>query len=289
MSRRFRSRIRLTAVALALTILAAPAASAQSATRQNLKVQILRLPRLPVLETGTTTLEVLEDRGPEFQFWKRALFVDWRGTTLTRFFRWSTKAQATGAVWQVTRFPAGSGIKDWRNPPGLVASGQAGATPAAGRVTVFSVNFGPFAGIPVVRNPDGSVTRVVLPKGLIRDPQVYYVRVVPLGGRGQPLGPVSPPVEITVGTPPAQPPLTIRVETASRPVVRIRRYDPVRFQDPYAGNCSLVIKPFPAPGGLIKPVYTPGQKFCVTSKGGSKDGSFGAPPFPSPGCGPGRP
>jgi hypothetical protein len=119
-----------------------PAASpSKIQLQQHLPLQMLQLP-------SRTQLDILEDRGPEFRWWRKALFLDWRGDQyyLTPTFRWLTKEpKVASAVWQVSVFPFSSNTKNWQTPPGLVASGSLSKAPAPEQQEAFKIDFTQFA------------------------------------------------------------------------------------------------------------------------------------------------
>ncbi len=90
-------------------------------------------------------LEVWNGQGGEFNFYGPDAFIDWRRADLKWWFRWSDAGAGAKAVWQVCRFEPTVTTKHWKEPPGLVASGELGELPARGKTAGFSIDFAGFA------------------------------------------------------------------------------------------------------------------------------------------------
>ncbi|MGI5971580.1 MAG: S-layer homology domain-containing protein [Oscillospiraceae bacterium] len=98
-------------------------------------------------------------------------FIDGEGDQTRWFYYYlSNTSGAAKVVWQVAMSPFDGYANNWRNPTGLVASGEVPAS--AGE---FKIDFGSFSW-KYQGNP------------AIQDRKVYYVRAVPVTAAGQPIG-----------------------------------------------------------------------------------------------------
>lgn len=267
---------------------------------------MLRTPGVVFYLPTRTELDVLDDGGPEFRFWRKSLFVDWRSDYKLKSlpFRWTTKQpKVQSAVWQVGIFPFTPDTANWRRPAGLVASGSLTEVPAAGQYARFQVDFTAFAPRPpsaaavAAAGPRPIVgSRLVLPAGPARAratflrahrltyrqslpalagaggaPVRYYVRVVSLGVNGACLGTPAVPLEVTVGQTPDQPPVELvdpSMQNARHPVAVIAHYQPIRFEQPDALYHVIVTRD-PLAGVPLFSANSPyrvGQKLDLTPK-----------------------
>ncbi len=192
--------------------------------------------------------------------WGRQTFIDWSSPKLYRTFRWTTKADAASARWQVTQFPFTGQEKNWEKPAGLVADGKLSdlSKPVFGE---FVIDFARFAPLPATKKTPAvgkGATKPIEIKPIEIKPggsgdkspplrlvsaahtfvsRQYYVRVVPLDAQGQPAGAATNFVVVGYGVLPPSPKVEFRPEDLPKygdpgePVnVRILRYDPVRLQ-----------------------------------------------------------
>ncbi len=108
-------------------------------------------------------LEVWNGQGGEFSFYESDAFIDWTRPDLKWRFRWSEAGAGAKAVWQVCRFEPPAVTTNWKEPPGLVASGELSEVPAPGKVADFSIDFATFA----PRQPKEGPLRVVPERGAL--------------------------------------------------------------------------------------------------------------------------
>jgi hypothetical protein len=99
-------------------------------------------------------LEVWNGQGGEFNFYGPDAFIDWDRSSLKWWFRWSDAGPGAKAVWQVCRFEPPATTTNWKEPPGLAASGELSELPAAGRVVEFPIDFAAFAPKPPGKGPE---------------------------------------------------------------------------------------------------------------------------------------
>jgi len=98
--------------------------------------------------TSPTILEIREDRGGDFKYWRSEMVVELSGKqiTMTKLFHWKTTMTGVkSAVWQVSLFPFPNDMKNWDTPPGLLASGIVTEVPAPDMFAQFQIDFREFA------------------------------------------------------------------------------------------------------------------------------------------------
>jgi len=135
--------------------------------------------------SSTTKLEVLTlgSPGKDFEEWGSSHTISSPGNL---WFRWSTQDQGAGAArWEVTDKPIVP-LATLAQQPKLLASGPLAQVPAAGKVSLFQIDFSKFA---PATPPQGSQSHV------------YYVRVVPLDAQNKPVGMPSVSRKITYVAP----------------------------------------------------------------------------------------
>lgn len=99
-------------------------------------------------------------------------FIDKDGSNVRWFyFDMNNAPGVSKVVWQVSTAPFGGYTYNWKNPTGLVASGQVSAS-----AKEFSINFADFADKDTVASP------------IVQHKKTYYVRAVPVNASGQPIG-----------------------------------------------------------------------------------------------------
>jgi hypothetical protein len=108
--------------------------------------QFFELGILPM--PSPTVLEILEDGGGEFRYWRSEMVLELSGkqVTMTRTLHWKTNiTNLKSAVWQVSIFPFSSDLTNWDTPPGLLASGVVTEVPAPDTFAEFKIDFREFA------------------------------------------------------------------------------------------------------------------------------------------------
>jgi hypothetical protein len=95
-----------------------------------------------------TLLEIREDRGGDFRYWRSEMVLELSGNqiTMNRKFHWKTDLYGVkSAVWQVSLFPFPPNMTNWDSPPGLLADGKVTEVPAPDMFAEFLVDFRLFA------------------------------------------------------------------------------------------------------------------------------------------------
>ena len=108
--------------------------------------QFYKLGILPTI--SPTVLEILEDSGGDFKYWRSEMVLELSGLqiTMNRKLHWKTKMTGVkSAVWQVSIFPFPSSMTNWDTPPGLLASGNLTEVPGPDTFAEFKVDFREFA------------------------------------------------------------------------------------------------------------------------------------------------
>jgi len=119
-------------------------------------------PSAAVLSFSPIEVEILEDRGPDFRYWRSEMVLELSDNqyAMTRPVRWKTEfAGAKSAVWQVALFPYPASAKAWDSPPGLLATGVIKDIPQPGAYGEFPIAFLKFApGAPQTLKAPGTQT-----------------------------------------------------------------------------------------------------------------------------------
>ncbi len=153
---------------------------------------------------------------PEGPVYSRSPYalVDKAGDEI-RWFAFTLAApNVAKVVWQVSKSQYPGFADGWRTPPGLVASGE-----VSGTAREFSVNFGTVAAtaestaVAALPVPSPALPRPGLPgfpvtiaREIPKPQRAFYVRAVPVDGRGNPVGDPGPGVPVLYGEalPPAR-------------------------------------------------------------------------------------
>ena len=183
-------------------------------------------------------LKVWNGQGGEFNFYQGDAFIDWNRGDVKWRFQWTDAGPGARAVWQVCRFDPHAAAANWKEPPGLMASGDVNEVPAKGATGSFTIDFAAFAPKPPKKAPQSAAPaptgRLTLaPRAAMRatptpsataarstgamtmqasqlahvglrlagNPWTYYVRVVVLNAKGEPTGAISTSVAVHYGEP----------------------------------------------------------------------------------------
>ncbi|MHB1001182.1 MAG: hypothetical protein ACYC27_18215 [Armatimonadota bacterium] len=193
---------------------------------------------VPSLVSDNTTRLVLRRDSGEIHWVFTRFDVDWHKGDLNLKFGWkSDRKGIASAVWQVSEIRYASNLNDWKNPPGLLASGKSDL-PVDNSDAIFYVDLTKFAPKPpssftsiaamtsvnkaAIKNAMSLVGKKdkkdkknniflktsnipsVMKSKMDAEPavfpaHVYYIRLVPLDKNGKCAGQPSNPVEIHYG------------------------------------------------------------------------------------------
>jgi len=173
-------------------------------------------------------------KGPVYSDAPCASFIDRNGSSKILWFYFKLQnANAAKIVWQVSKTPF-TGLKDsWKNPVGLVKSGD--VSPAQ---TEFSVDFAAFApGVPLggiyklniqgLLTLNNTGTYKEIPKGQRK----YFVRAVPVDVQGNCIGDPGTGVSVLYGDPATSPAMSLTPVTSS-----FQLWGTLRQNDPEGGG-----------------------------------------------------
>jgi hypothetical protein len=153
----------------------------------------LTIPQLKPTDNISISPKITTPFHPDLSMYTDAsysAFID-KNENSVRWFYFNLTG-ATGAskvVWQVSTSPFLGFNINWRNPAGLVASGQVVAS-----TKEFSINFAEFA--------DNKKVSVPIPQ----HQKTYYVRAVPINSLGQPIGDPGEGMAVVYGEKSVSPP-----------------------------------------------------------------------------------
>ena len=260
----------------------------------------IRLPRA-IFAASLTDLSIAKFGG-EQTFFVKETKAHWRNwdSTLNLRFAWTTsQAGAVSAVYQVSTVPFPDDLENAMTPPGLVATGFAGAPPAEGERQVFYIDLRAFAPVPPGETrPSSTAGAVTAPaiSPIVRAPAVkapasvisapglfaskprpstylaivdYYIRIVTLSALARPVGVPSPPVKITYGEL-ADGGQTIAYQgqnTLNHPSVAVIGYVPIQTEDPQAMYHYIVTHDIYLP--VFGTIYYKGQQLDFTPEEGN--------------------
>ena len=188
---------------------------------------------IPIAASSNTTRLVLRRDSGEFHHQFTEFDVDWHKGELNLKLGWTTKrTDAVSAVWQVSEIRYAANLNDWKNPPGLIASGKSDL-PVGNGNAIFYVDLSKFAPKPpssyIAMSAMSSINKTAIITSMSHadkkikfqpakmgaistafktkkkaEPSVfpthtYYIRLVPLNKNGKCAGQPSNPVEIRYG------------------------------------------------------------------------------------------
>ena len=239
-----------------------------------------------VIVIGREQLSFLRQTEAHWRYWDETLELHFGWTT--------TQPGAVSAVYQVSTVPFPENLENAMHPPGLVASGFAGAPPSRGERRYFSIDLRTFAPVPpgdvrpsqdttvaappvspTIRTPavKTPVSAIAVPR-LLATTQVpsdyltvveYYVRVVTLSAYAVPVGTPSPSVKISYGELPAeggQGFTYLGQNSLNHPSVAVSGYVPIDTEEPDAMYHYVVTHDIYVPG--FDTIYHQGQHVDFT-------------------------